>query len=68
MKNDEIKLVINTPGGSRWTVPESLHKPIDQGAVLLFTGDKNPAARRFLTFLRGPQARSIILKYGYTVP
>ena len=62
-----LSQVIAVPGGSRWLVPETLHKPIDQGAILLFAGDKNPAARKFLAFLRGPQARAIILKYGYTV-
>lgn len=62
-----LSQVIGAPGGSRWTVPESLHKPIDQGAILLYAGDKNPAARAFLTFLRGPQAKAIILRYGYTV-
>lgn len=62
-----LSQVINVPGGSRWLVPETLHKPIDQGAILLFTGEKNPAATAFLRFLRGPQARAIILKYGYTV-
>ncbi len=62
-----LSQVINVPGGSRWIVPETLHKPIDQGAILLFTGDKNPAARRFLAFLRGPEAKAIIRRYGYAV-
>ena len=62
-----LSQVINTPGGSRWVAPEALHKPIDQGAILLFTGDKNPAARRFLAFLRGPEAKAIIRRYGYRV-
>ena len=59
--------VVNVAGGSRWLVPTSLHKPIDQGAVLLFTGDKNPAARAFLAFLKGPDAKAIIRRYGYEV-
>ncbi len=62
-----LSQVIDKPGGSRWIVPETLHKPIDQGAVLLWTGDKNPAARAFLKFLRGPEAKAIIRRYGYTV-
>ena len=62
-----LSQVIAVPGGSRWLVPETLHKPIDQGAILLFTGEKNPAATAFLKFLKGPQARAIILRYGYTV-
>ena len=62
-----LSQVIDKPGGSRWFVPEALHTPIDQGAILLWTGDKNPAARAFLKFLRGPEATAIIRRYGYTV-
>ena len=36
--------VVGDPSGSRWIVPETLHKPIDQGAVLLSAGDKNRQA------------------------
>ncbi len=59
--------VIDQPGGSRWLVPESLHAPIDQAAILLSPGDKNPAARQFLAFLKGPEAKAIIVRYGYLV-
>lgn len=62
-----LSQIVDRPGGSRWLVPETLHKPIDQGAILLFPGDKTPAARAFLAFLRGPQARAIIRRYGYQV-
>jgi len=57
--------VINEKGGSRWVVPARLHSPIDQQAVLLKTGANNTAARAFLQFLRGPEARAIIRRYGY---
>ncbi len=57
--------IITVPGGSRWLVPATFHKPIDQQAVLLWTGAKNPAARAFLAFMRGPQAVAIIKRYGY---
>jgi molybdate transport system substrate-binding protein len=60
-----LSQVINVPGGSRWTVPASLHAPIDQQAVLLWTGQKNPAAVAFMKFLKSPQAIAIIKKYGY---
>ncbi|MGI4880460.1 MAG: molybdate ABC transporter substrate-binding protein [Janthinobacterium lividum] len=59
--------VINVPGGSRWLVPTTFHKPIDQQAVLLWTGAKNPAAAAFVKFLKGPEAVSIIKRYGYEV-
>jgi molybdate transport system substrate-binding protein len=48
--------------GSYWLVPESLHRPIAQEAVLL---RDVPAARALLTFIKGPEAREIIRSYGY---
>lgn len=57
--------VINQPGGSRWLVPTAFHAPIDQQAILLHTGQNNPAAKAFLAFLKSPQAVAIIRKYGY---
>ena len=51
--------------GSRWDVPESLHEPIQQDAVLLTKGQSNPAAKALMEFMHSPQARSIIERYGY---
>lgn len=62
-----LSQVIAVPGGSRWVVPAKLHTPIDQGAVLLTTGKDDPAAKAFMAFLKGPQARAIIRRYGYMV-
>lgn len=53
--------------GSRWVVPEKLYKEIAQDAVLLKRGEGNPAAKAFLTFLKGPEARAVKEKYGYGV-
>lgn len=53
--------------GSRWEVPESLHEPIRQDAVLLTKGQDNPAAKALLEFLRNAQTRSVIERYGYQV-
>jgi molybdate transport system substrate-binding protein len=53
--------------GSRWLVPQTLYSPILQDAVLLKKGANNEAATAFMTFLKGPEARTIIEKYGYSV-
>jgi molybdate transport system substrate-binding protein len=53
------------PGGSRWIVPANMHKTIAQDAVLLKTGADSDAAKAFLAFLKGPEARKVIEKYGY---
>ena len=60
-----LSQVIRKEGGSRWIVPESLHRPIAQDAVLLETGAGNAAARAFLAFLKGKEARAVKEKYGY---
>lgn len=51
--------------GTRWIVPESLHTPIRQDAVLLKTGADSEASKAFLAFLRSPEARAVIERYGY---
>jgi molybdate transport system substrate-binding protein len=53
--------------GSRWLVPQDLYSPIRQDAVLLKSGAANPAATGFITFLKSPEARAIIEKYGYVL-
>jgi molybdate transport system substrate-binding protein len=53
--------------GSRWVVPQTLYAPIKQDAVLLKKGAGNEAATAFMTFLKGPEARAIITKYGYAI-
>jgi molybdate transport system substrate-binding protein len=54
-------------GGSRWVVPQELYQPIKQDAVLLKKGSSDEAAKAFLEFLKGPEARTIIEKYGYAL-
>ena len=51
--------------GSAWIVPDNLYTPIRQDAVLLLKGRDNPAAVALLDFLKGPQARKIMISYGY---
>lgn len=48
--------------GSYWLVPESLHRPIEQEAVLL---RDRPAARALIEFVKGSEGREIIRSYGY---
>jgi len=62
-----LSQVVGVKGGSRWIVPASDHTPIDQQAVLLKTGAGNAAARAFMAFLKGPEAKAIIRRYGYEV-
>lgn len=51
--------------GSGWVVPQTMHTPIRQDAILLQRGQDKPAAAALLQYLRGPRARAIIQSYGY---
>lgn len=62
-----LSQVIHETGGSRWIVPQSLHAPIGQQAILLKPGAKDPAARAYMAFLRSPDAMKIIRDFGYEV-
>ena len=54
--------------GSWWVVPETMHTPIAQGAVLLKKTDHAATAKNFLAFLKSPEAVTIIRELGYDVP
>ncbi len=60
-----LSQIATLAGGSRWIVPETMHAPISQDAVVMTGAKEIAAAQAFLTFLKTPQARSIIEKYGY---
>jgi molybdate transport system substrate-binding protein len=55
-----------SPGkGSWWKVPESLHMPIEQQAVLL---SNSTAALELVSFMKSERAHAIIRGFGYGVP
>jgi molybdate transport system substrate-binding protein len=54
--------------GTRWLVPENLHTPIRQDAVLLKNGESDPTAKAFLAFLKSPEALEIVKRFGYALP
>ncbi|MBW8781078.1 MAG: molybdate ABC transporter substrate-binding protein [Verrucomicrobia bacterium] len=49
-------------------IPASLHAPLEHGAVLTTRGATGTAARRYLLFLRSPEARAVLQSQGYGVP
>ena len=57
--------VIGKKEGSEWEIPDTTLAPIVQQAVLLKHGADNDTARKFLAFLKSPQALAVILKFGY---
>ena len=61
----QVKALAPEDRGSWWVVPANLHKPIDQGAVLLNNAKDSAAANAFLVFLKSPEAIAIIRELGY---
>jgi molybdate transport system substrate-binding protein len=53
--------------GSAWVVPQSMHAPLKQDAVLLNAGKDNAAAHALLKYLQGDTAKAIITRYGYAL-
>ncbi len=53
--------------GSGWIVPGKLHSQIRQDAVILKTGQNNPAAEALAKYLKGEKAKKIIQGYGYDI-
>lgn len=51
--------------GSAWFVPDQLHGPIHQQAVLLRHGETNQAAKALLAFLKAPQRLPLLTSFGY---
>lgn len=52
--------------GSVWLVPETLHDPIRQDAVLLSRGKDSQAARQLLDFLKSDAAKAVMQSFGYS--
>jgi len=53
--------------GSAWIVPNGLHQPIRQDAVLLDKGRGKPAAEAWLNYLKGDKAQRLDLAPGREV-
>lgn len=51
--------------GYYWLVPDSLHSPIEQQAILI---SNVRAARDFMDFVQSEQARAIVRSHGYETP
>jgi len=66
-----LSLVISGPlrAIGRWQeIPAAFHEPLLQTAVLTARGQANPAAVRYLDFLRSPAARTVFEHYGFILP
>ena len=64
-----VALSLSKQSDGRWTlIPEELHKPLNQ-ALAIIKGTKNEVpARQFSEFVRGPEGRAVLSKYGFEFP
>lgn len=59
----------NLKNVGRWfLIPEEHHAVLEQGAVLTKRGNARPEAKRYLEFLRSPEARAIFERFGFQLP
>lgn len=67
----QVRREDGTIPGSHWFPPAELHEPVRQEAVILSRAEADPrtleAARAFMAWLRGDEARAVIAAAGYTV-
>jgi len=54
--------------GRYWTVPLDAYPTLNQAAVVLSRSKQPDAARKFLEFLRSPEATSLLTSYGFSLP
>jgi molybdate transport system substrate-binding protein len=53
--------------GRYWTVPLEAYPTLNQAAVVLSRSKQQDAARKFLEFLRTPEATSVLTSYGFSL-
>ena len=54
--------------GRYWTVPLDAYPTLNQAAVVLARSNQQDAARKFLEFVRSPEATSLLTSYGFSLP
>jgi len=52
--------------GRYWTVPLDAYPMLNQGTVVLSKSKQQDAARKFLEFVRTPEAASLLASYGFS--
>jgi molybdate transport system substrate-binding protein len=54
--------------GRYWTVPVDAYPTLKQAAVVLSRSKRQDSARKFLEYLRTPEATSLLATYGFNLP
>jgi molybdate transport system substrate-binding protein len=54
--------------GRYWIVPPDSYPTLNQAAIVLSRSKQKDAARRFIEFLRSPEATTLLKNYGFSLP
>lgn len=54
--------------GSHAPIPERLYQPLEQGFIITRRAADNPLAARFSEYMDSPEARAVMVKYGFVLP
>ncbi|HLX84752.1 MAG TPA: molybdate ABC transporter substrate-binding protein [Terriglobales bacterium] len=54
--------------GRYWAVPLDAYPTLNQAAVMLSKSKQQDAGRKFLDYIRTPEATSLLAAYGFTLP
>lgn len=54
--------------GGYYLIPDNLHNSLEQGYVITKHGASKPLAKQFAEYVGSKQARSVMTKYGFTLP
>lgn len=54
--------------GNFWIIPGDMYAPIEQAAIVLSAAQNRAEAEGFLRFVKGPEGRAILERFGFQVP
>jgi molybdate transport system substrate-binding protein len=54
--------------GRYWSVPLDAYPTLNQAAVMISKSKQQDAARKFLEFMRSPEANSLLTRFGFSLP
>jgi molybdate transport system substrate-binding protein len=66
-----LSLVLNrelADKGGYALIPDTLHQPLEQGYIITKRGAGKSLARDFAAYIDSPQARAIMVRYGFALP
>lgn len=54
--------------GSFFLIPDTLHAPLEQAFIITKRAGKNALAHQFAAYMQSPEARAVMVRYGFVLP